>query len=83
MGIVFMGGVLLLLCLVLGISRTADHRLQTAAKLEVKIADWYIATGEVRTLNGRHSKLYKHARALREIASNVCIAVSPCVVFDD
>lgn len=51
LGIVLTAGVLLLLGLVWGMSRRADHRNNTAEVIENKVVDWYIATGEVRTLS--------------------------------
>lgn len=51
MGIVLIAGVLLLLGLVWGISRIADRSFKTAEKLETKVVDWYIATGEVHTVS--------------------------------
>ena len=49
MGAVIVAVVLLLLGIVWGTSRVLDRRAKTAETLEIKVVEWYIATGEVNS----------------------------------
>lgn len=48
LGIVLTAAVMLVMTGVWGASRAADRRAKMSEKLEVKVVDWYIATGEVK-----------------------------------
>ena len=49
LGVILIAVAILLFAAVWGISRVVDHRSKMAKKLETKVVDWYIATGEVMT----------------------------------